>query len=116
VGLLYDNDALEAAWDLVKDWNEAERQALRDSVSRQALKTPFRNETVRDIALRTLAIARKGLKARNIEDWEGRTEEHFLDGLDEIVESGVTSAEAMLGRFAGEWGGRIDPIFDEKAY
>jgi glutamate--cysteine ligase len=116
VGLLYDNDALEAAWDLVKDWNEAERQALRDCVSRQALKTPFRNETVRDIALRAMAIARKGLKARNVEDWEGRNEEHFLDGLDEIVDSGVTSAEAMLARFHGEWGGKIDPIFDEKAY
>ncbi|MGO4337249.1 glutamate--cysteine ligase [Labrys sp. KB_33_2] len=116
VGLLYSNDTLDAAWDLVKDWNEAERQALRDSVSRQALKTPFRRESVRDIALRTLAIARQGLKARNIEDWEGRNEEHFLDGLDDVVESGVTAADEMLARFHGEWGGKIDPVFDEKAY
>jgi glutamate--cysteine ligase len=116
VGLLYNNDTLDAAWDLVKDWSEAERQALRDSVSRQALKTPFRNESVRDIALRTLAIARQGLKARNIEDWEGRNEEHFLDGLDDVVESGVTAADEMLARYHGEWGGKIDPIFDEKAY
>ncbi|MDZ5452591.1 glutamate--cysteine ligase [Labrys sp. ZIDIC5] len=116
VGLLYNNNTLDAAWDLVKDWSEAERQALRDSVSRQALKTPFRNESVRDIALRTLAIARQGLKARNIEDWEGRNEEHFLDGLDDVVESGVTAADEMLARYHGEWGGKIDPIFDEKAY
>lgn len=116
VGLLYSNETLDAAWDLVKDWNEAERQALRDSVSRQALKTPFRRENVRDIALRTLAIARQGLKARNIEDWEGRNEEHFLDGLDDVVESGVTAADEMLARYHGEWGGKIDPIFDEKAY
>lgn len=116
VGLLYNNDTLDAAWDLVKDWSEAECQALRDSVSRQALKTPFRNESVRDIALRTLAIARQGLKARNIEDWEGRNEEHFLDGLDDVVESGVTAADEMLARYHGEWGGKIDPIFDEKAY
>ncbi|MGJ4854588.1 glutamate--cysteine ligase [Labrys sp. La1] len=116
VGLLYSNETLDAAWDLVKDWNEAERQALRDSVSRQALKTPFRRESIRDIALRTLAIARQGLKARNIEDWEGRNEEHFLDGLDDVVESGVTAADEMLARFHGEWGGKIDPVFDEKAY
>ncbi|WP_448951302.1 glutamate--cysteine ligase [Labrys neptuniae] len=116
VGLLYNDDTLDAAWDLVKDWNEAERQALRDSVSRQALKTPFRRESVRDIALRALAIARQGLKARNIEDWEGRNEEHFLDGLDDMVESGITAADEMLERYHGEWGGRIDPIFDEKAY
>ncbi|MBP0580014.1 glutamate--cysteine ligase [Labrys sp. LIt4] len=116
VGLLYSSETLDAAWDLVKDWNEAERQALRDSVSRQALKTPFRNETVRDIALRALAIARRGLKIRNIEDWEGRNEEHFLDGLDDVVESGLTAADEMLARYHGEWDGKIDPIFDEKAY
>ncbi|PRH87525.1 glutamate--cysteine ligase [Labrys okinawensis] len=116
VGLLYSSETLDAAWELVKDWTEAERQALRDSVSRQALKTPFRNETVRDIALRALAIARRGLKIRNIEDWEGRNEEHFLDGLDDIVESGLTAADEMLARYHGEWDGKIDPIFDEKAY
>jgi glutamate--cysteine ligase len=116
VGLLYDNDALEAAWDLVKDWKENERQALRDSVSRQALRTPFRRETIRDIALRALAISRKGLEARNVEDWEGRNETHFLDGLDEVAQTGITAADAMLAKFHGEWGGSIDPIFDEKAY
>ena len=116
VGLLYDTDALEAAWDLVKDWKESERQALRDAVPRQALATPFRNETVRDIALRALAISRKGLHARNVEDWEGRNETHFLDGLDDMVESGMTAADTMLAQFHGEWRGRIDPVFDEQAY
>ncbi|MFY8155131.1 MAG: glutamate-cysteine ligase family protein, partial [Hyphomicrobiales bacterium] len=30
VGLLYDDTALDAAWDLVKDWTAQERQKLRD--------------------------------------------------------------------------------------
>ena len=34
VGLLYDQSALDAAWDLVKDWTAEERQALRDAVPR----------------------------------------------------------------------------------
>src|SRR6202521_4026656 len=29
VGLLYDDTSLDAAWDIVKDWNAAERQALQ---------------------------------------------------------------------------------------
>src|SRR5438270_1307666 len=45
VGLLYDQTALDAAWDLVKGWTEAEGQALRDSVSGQALGAPFRRGT-----------------------------------------------------------------------
>ncbi|MEI8147437.1 MAG: glutamate--cysteine ligase, partial [Alphaproteobacteria bacterium] len=56
VGLLYDETALDAAWDLVKDWTLEERQALRDSVPRQALATPFRNTNVREIARQTLDI------------------------------------------------------------
>lgn len=36
VGLLYDSNALDAAWDLVRDWTEADRQSLRDAVPREA--------------------------------------------------------------------------------
>jgi glutamate--cysteine ligase len=32
VGLLYDQGALDAAWDLVKDWTMEEREALRNAV------------------------------------------------------------------------------------
>ena len=32
VGLLYDQGALDAAWDLVKDWSMDEREALRNAV------------------------------------------------------------------------------------
>ena len=34
VGLLYDDDALDACWDMVKGWTAAERQKLRDDVPR----------------------------------------------------------------------------------
>src|SRR5215468_1523233 len=46
VGILYDSIALDAAWELVKDWTAEERQALRDGVGKQAFKTPFRKTTV----------------------------------------------------------------------
>ena len=52
VGLLYDRRALDAAWDLVKDFTRAERHALRDGVPKHALKLPFRGGTVRDLARR----------------------------------------------------------------
>ena len=57
VGLLYDEAALDAAWDLVKDFTLAERHALRDGVPRQALKLPFRNGTVLELARRALEIS-----------------------------------------------------------
>ena len=64
VGLLYDDDALESAWQLVKDWTEEERETLRNEVPRTALATRFRSTTVRAIAREVVRIARKGLRQR----------------------------------------------------
>src|SRR5258708_1991346 len=63
-GIYYDQVALDAAWDLVKDWTAEERQQLRDSVPHLAFKTPFRRRTVRELAREMLAISADGLKRR----------------------------------------------------
>ena len=38
VGLLYDEDALDACWQMVKDWSAEERQKLRDDVPQARLQ------------------------------------------------------------------------------
>jgi glutamate--cysteine ligase len=95
VGLLYDTVALDAAWDLVKDWSMEERAALRADVPRLGLKTPFRKGTVLDIARQTLKIARDGLDRRAEHDSFGRTESMFLETLDRSVETGMTPGAGM---------------------
>ncbi|MGJ8537357.1 MAG: glutamate--cysteine ligase, partial [Parasphingopyxis sp.] len=40
VGLLYDQGALDAAWDMVKGWTLEERETLRDSVPKLGFKAP----------------------------------------------------------------------------
>ena len=40
VGLLYDQGALDAAWDLVKGWSIEEQQVLRDAVPSEGLDAP----------------------------------------------------------------------------
>ena len=114
-GLLYDAAAQDAAWDLVKDWNQEERQTLRDAVPRLALQTPFRAETVQDLARRVLEIASEGLKARRRIDPSGEDERTYLLPLEEIAESGLTNADRYLEKFYGSWGGRIAPVFAEVA-
>ncbi|MGO1076582.1 glutamate--cysteine ligase [Inquilinus sp. CA228] len=116
VGLLYDGTALDAAWDLVKDWTTEERAALRRDVPRLGLATPFRGGTVRDVALQVLAIARSGLAARAATDAIGGTEEGFLNELQRIADSGETQASEMLRRYETEWGGSVDPVFTAYAY
>jgi len=116
VGLLYDDAALDAAWDLVKDFSLAERHALRDGVPKQALKLPFRGATVRDLALRALEISAAGLARRDRRNDQDQDERHFIAPLIEFAQADQTPAERKLALYHGEWGGDIDRVFREFAY
>jgi glutamate--cysteine ligase len=111
VGLLYDNDALGAAWDLVKGWSAQQRQSLRDDVTRLGLDAQIAGRSVRDVARDALAIARKGLERRAQIDAQGRDESRHLDVLDERVARGRTAAQDLLDLYAGAWGGSARPAF-----
>ena len=116
VGLLYDGEALDAAWDLVKDFSMAERNALRDGVPKHALKLPFRGATVRELAMEALKIAGEGLKRRNRLNAAGANEAVFLEPLVEFALANETPAERKLALYHGAWGGSVDPVFKEFAY
>jgi len=115
-GLLYETEALDAAWDLVKDWTAEEHARLRAEVPVHALRTPFRDHTLREVASEMLGIATTGLRKRNRIDWQGVDETGFLGGLYETVDSGMTLAEELVQKFHGEWGGNVDRLFEEYAY
>ncbi len=55
VGLLYDDDALDACWQIVKDWTAAERQKLRDAVPKLGFNAEIRGRNVLTLAQETLA-------------------------------------------------------------
>ena len=116
VGLLYDDAALDAAWDLVKDFSMAERHALRDGVPKHGLALPFRDATIRELAMEALKISVAGLRRRARCNVSGQDEVPFLDTLIEIVEAGETAADRKLALFHGEWNGDIDRVFKEFAY
>ena len=116
VGLLYDSTALDAAWDLVKDFDREERHALRDGVPKHALKLPFRSGTVHDLATAAIKIAAQGLQRRARMNEHGADESIFLDTLVQIVDANQTPAERKLALFHGAWNGDIDCVFREFAY
>ena len=118
VGLLYDQSALDAAWDLVRHWSMDEREALRNAVPRLALDAPLPNGNLRggrlgDIAGEVLDIARAGLSARGRLNAGGDNESGFLDPLHEIARSGKVPAQRLLDKFHGEWGGNIARVYEE---
>lgn len=116
VGLLYDQTALDAAWDVVKGWTAEERDGLRTAVPRSALATRFRRMKLQDIAREVVTIASEGLRSRGIKNAKGDDERIHLQCVEAVVDSGRTCAEAMLEAFEGRWGKRVDPVFREVVF
>ncbi len=117
VGLLYDNAALDAAWDLVKDWSLEERQALRDAVPRLALDAPLPGGgRLADIAGQVLDIAHAGLSARARTNAAGDDETGFLDPLREVVRSGKVPAQRLLDAYNGDWQGDLSRVYAEASF
>ena len=116
VGLLYDTEALDAAWDLVKDFSMSERNQLRDGVPKHGLKLPFRNSSLRELAIEALKISALGLKNRRRLNRHGDDEALFLHPLMEIALANETPAERKLALYHGVWNGDIDQIFKQFAY
>ena len=116
VGLLYDDDALAAAWDLAKNWNAQERQQLRDDVPRLGFKASIGGRSVLQLARATLALAEQGLRRRRRLDGNGHDETRYLRPLQEFVARGITPAEDLLEKYHGPWGRTVEPVYAEYAY
>jgi glutamate--cysteine ligase len=116
VGLLYDGDAIEAAWDLVKDWTVEDHARLRREVPSFALQTPVRGRSLKELAKEVLAIASHGLHRRARLNNKGEEEAGFLEPLLEIVDKGRTPAEELIEAYETRWDHSVDPAYEEHAY
>lgn len=116
VGLLYDEDALDSCWQLVKGWSAAERQELRNDVSKLGFAAEIGGRNMLTLAQETLGLAMAGLKRRARLDSNGRDESGYLRPLEESVSRGMTPAEELLEKYHGQWNGSVEPIFEEYSY
>jgi glutamate--cysteine ligase len=117
VGLLYDQQSLDAAWDLVKDWSIEGREKFRHDVPKLALETITpEGESMREFAGRVLDISADGLTRRNRLNSAGDNEGGFLDPLREVVTTGTTPADRLLYKFEREWRGDVSHIYEEFSF
>ena len=117
VGLLYDDVALDAAWELVKHWRIEEREKLRTDVPRLALDavTPD-GKSMREFAGEVLEISAGGLTRRARLNSAGDNEGGFLDPLRDVVTTGMTPADRLLHKYETEWGGDVSRIYEDFSF
>jgi glutamate--cysteine ligase len=115
-GILYDDQSLGAAWELVKGWTAAERQRFRDEVPKRGFAARIAGRDALELAKTTLTLAENGLKRRRRFDATGHEESRYLQPIQDFVARGITPAEELLQKFHGAWAGSVDPVFKEYAY
>ena len=105
VGLMYDQTALDAAWDLVKGLDTETREDLRVQASVKGLQAETGNIKLIDFARAAVGLSHAGLVGR------GLNEETYLKPLVHGLKSGTTQADTWLRNYHGEWGGSLTPIY-----
>jgi glutamate--cysteine ligase len=117
VGLLYDDQALDAAWQLVRGWSIEEREKLRHEVPKLALEARVPNgQSMREFAGQVLDIAADGLTRRARLNSAGDNEGGFLDALRDVVATGMTPADRLLAKYRDEWNGDVSHIYKEFSF
>ncbi len=107
-GLLYDPDALAAAWEVARGWTRDDREALRLDAARLGLAATVAGRPLQEVAREVVAIARRGLLARGEDPAQ-------LDVLAESAETGRTQADRWLELYHGEWNRDVRPIYAASA-
>ena len=118
VGLLYDQTALDAAWDLVKGLDAQTRDELRIGASVDGLQAEVGGIKMMDLARQAVGISQLGLTARGRSGAGGLVldETHFLNALQDSLETGQTPADELLARYYGDWQGDLTRIYEEYSY
>ena len=105
VGLMYDQTALDAAWDLVKGFDAPTREELRIDASVNGLQARSGDVQMIDLARAAVALSHAGLAAR------GLGEETYLAPLVASVASEKTQADRWLDLYHGDWAGDLGRIY-----
>ena len=118
VGLCYDQTTLDAAWDLVKDWDAETRENLRVAASQNGLNASVDGIELLALSKEVVALAHQGLESRARKGANGllANETHFLNALHDTLASGKSPADELIELYNTEWQQDVSPIFDAMSY
>jgi glutamate--cysteine ligase len=115
-GILYDDDALDAAWQLVSGYSHAEREAAQLAVAREGLGASIAQLPVLELAREIVEISAKGLARIAAVTGIHPDEQIFLDPIRALIERGQSPGEVILDKWRGDWQGSMDRLIEYARY
>ena len=102
-GVLYNDDCIGAAWDLVKAWSYRERMEITNHAHQVGLDARAGKIKLAEIGYELLSIAARGLERARSLNASGQDESIYLLRLMDLVRSGHSQASLVIARWKGEW-------------
>ena len=115
-GVLYDNDCLTAAWDLVKRWSYPERIELTRMAHKSGLETRAGRVSFKELALELLQIGSTGLVRQRALNERGEDESIYLLRLIDLVRSGHSPASLSIENWKGRWNYDVGRLVEGTSY
>ncbi len=107
-GIMYSENALNQAWELVKDFNWKELQEMRYLVPIHGLETVINGVKVSDLAKELVNIAENAL----LSNPETKEEAVYLEKLKELVEQKITPADIILKNWHAGWNKEVGKLVE----
>jgi len=115
-GILYDSQALDHCWELVRHLTLREMEDARRDVPRLGLKAACGPRPVLALAREVVAAAHGGLRRRAVKDAQGRDECIHLRSVQGTAATGITPAEVLLLRYENGWNRRAERALTDAAF
>jgi len=115
-GLLYDDQSLQEAYEITKNWQFNEVNNAYLEAAKSGLNTNLRNEPIFKHALHFIHLSKQGLVRRNIKNKSNKDESIFLNEIEAMIKLQKTPASILVDKFNHSWKENINNLFDEEAF
>lgn len=105
-GLIYNDIAIDAVNDILKNFTYFDFAYLRNKTPQHGLDMKIKNFRLKDLAREIVQISYDSLKSAN----EG--EEVFLEPFKAIIDKGLTPADIIINKWQNEWKGDISKLIE----
>ena len=118
VGFMYDQNSLDSAWDICKNWDANTREEMRIAASKEGIAANTNGLSLLDLARELLDISRAGLKNRARPGNGGLVPDecHFLNAIEEVIETGKSPACELIDKYNNEWQKDLKNVYRDCAY
>ena len=118
VGLMYDQNSLDSAWDICKNWDANTREEMRIAASEEGIAAKTNGLSLLDLARELIDISRAGLKNRARPGNGGLVPDecHFLNAIEEVIETGKSPACELIDKYNNEWQKDLKNAYRDCAY